>query len=120
MRRLGRPLTAQRTAALRSLATSPRPLNAKQIKADVPAPARSTHTVHKWLDDFVQNGFAHYITAIDGYVACHHWRHFHTPVFLICEKCRSVVEFLSPSDLQNFRRTIAVLCQAMGSEGQAL
>ena len=48
--------------------------------------------VYRALDFLVANGFAHKIENLNAYSACCHPDKDHSPVFMICRKCKSVVE----------------------------
>lgn len=48
--------------------------------------------VYRALDFLVANGFAHKIQKLNSYVACTNPCANHTPVFLICSSCETVVE----------------------------
>lgn len=49
-------------------------------------------TVYRALDFLLEMGLAHKIESMNAYVACGHWGHHHTAVFLICDKCRAISE----------------------------
>ncbi len=48
--------------------------------------------VYRALDFLVANGFAHKIENLNAYSACCHPDQAHSPVFMICRKCKCVVE----------------------------
>lgn len=48
--------------------------------------------VYRALDFLVANGFAHKIEKLNAYSACSHPGETHSPVFMICRNCNSVVE----------------------------
>ncbi len=48
--------------------------------------------VYRALDFLVANGFVHKIEKLNAYSACAHPGQSHTPVFMICRKCKCVVE----------------------------
>ena len=57
--------------------------------------------VYRALDFLVANGFAHKIEKLNAYSACCHPGETHTPVFMICRSCKSVVE-TQTEPLRNF------------------
>lgn len=48
--------------------------------------------VYRALDFLVANGFVHKIEKLNAYSACTHHGEAHSPVFMICRVCKSVVE----------------------------
>jgi len=48
--------------------------------------------VYRALDFLVKHGFAHRIEQLNAYTACAHPDRDHVPAFLICRRCKSVVE----------------------------
>lgn len=49
-------------------------------------------TIYRALDFLLEMGLAHKIESLNAYVACGHWGHKHTAVFLICDKCQEISE----------------------------
>ncbi len=47
---------------------------------------------YRALDFLISHGFAHKIERVNGFIACTHPGHDHTPVFLICRECDAVAE----------------------------
>jgi Fur family zinc uptake transcriptional regulator len=48
--------------------------------------------VYRALEFLVRHGFAHKIEQLNAFIACAHLVENHSPVFLICRVCDSVVE----------------------------
>ncbi|MDX1780042.1 MAG: transcriptional repressor [Thalassovita sp.] len=48
--------------------------------------------VYRALDFLVKHGFAHKVERLNAFTACTHPGEPHTPAFLICRQCSSVVE----------------------------
>lgn len=49
-------------------------------------------TIYRALDFLLEMGLAHKIESLNAYVACGHWGHKHTAVFLICDHCQGISE----------------------------
>lgn len=49
-------------------------------------------TIYRALDFLLEMGLAHKIESLNAYVACGHWGHKHTAVFLICDQCQEISE----------------------------
>lgn len=47
---------------------------------------------YRALDFLVKNGFAHRVEQLNAFIACTHSDATHTPVFLICRACDTIVE----------------------------
>lgn len=62
--------------------------------------------VYRALDFLVANGFVHKIEKLNAYAACTHPGISHSPVFMICRDCDSVVE-TQTEPLMNFLGTTA-------------
>lgn len=48
--------------------------------------------IYRALDFLVNNGFVHKIARMNAYVACNHPGKTHSPAFMICRSCTTVVE----------------------------
>ena len=47
---------------------------------------------YRALDFLVQNGFAHKIEHLNGFIGCNHPGKKHLPAFMICRSCNAVAE----------------------------
>ena len=54
-------------------------------------------TAYRALDFLVSHGFAHKIENLNAFISCTNPGASHMPVFLICNKCRSVAESCADS-----------------------
>ena len=119
--------TPLREKVLRLLLESGRPAKPydvlQYLRDDGSAKAPS---LYRSLDFLVEMGLIHRIESLDAFVACGHWSHGHSAVFLICEGCGSAAELhasdsvkkltqdVEAVDFKVFRAVIEVrgLCQA--------
>jgi Fur family transcriptional regulator, zinc uptake regulator len=87
-------LTKTRRRVLELLLHEHKALGAYDILATLSKEGLGTQppVVYRALDFLVANGFVHKIEKLNAYSACTHPGQSHTPVFMICHKCNSVVE----------------------------
>ena len=87
-------LTPVRRRALEILLKEHRALGAYDLLAQLSQEGLGSQppVAYRALDFLVKAGFAHKVEALNAYIACTHTGGTHTPAFLICRKCKSVVE----------------------------
>jgi Fur family transcriptional regulator, zinc uptake regulator len=95
-RREGAKLTPARRQILQILADEGRPLGAYDMMERVAA-ATGKHpapiSIYRALDFLLDNGLVHRLASRNAYLACAHGHAHKEPVvFLICDKCGSVIE----------------------------
>ena len=99
-------LTHIRRRVLELVCASHRPIGAyeliNQLGAERPG-ATAPPTVYRALDFLMAQGLIHRINSLNAYVACFGPHKPHEACLLICEKCRSVVEF----DAHSVRQAVA-------------
>jgi len=90
----GLRLTPVRRRALEILLKNHRSMGAYDVLAVLAEEGLGNQppVAYRALDFLVKAGFAHKIEALNAYVACTHPEGAHTPAFLICTDCDSVVE----------------------------
>ncbi len=49
-------------------------------------------TIYRALQFLQEMGLVHRIESMQAFSACAHWKHGHTAVFLICDRCGAVAE----------------------------
>ena len=95
-RREGAKLTPSRRQILQILADEGRPLGAYDMIERVAA-ATGKHpapiSIYRALDFLLENGLVHRLASRNAYLACAHGHANQDPVvFLICDKCGTVIE----------------------------
>jgi len=89
----GGRLTRLRKKVLTLLLQSQRPTKAYDLIEHLgDAGAANPATIYRALDFLVKMALAHRIESLNSFVACRHWKHSHSAIFLICDCCGSVTE----------------------------
>jgi Fur family zinc uptake transcriptional regulator len=118
-RREGAKLTPARRQILEILAEEGRPLGAYDMIERV-ALATGKHpapiSIYRALDFLLDNGLVHRLASRNAYLACAHGHEHQDPVvFLICDKCGSVIE-ATPKAIN---RDLAALAAEAGFKARA-
>lgn len=104
----GAQLTTLRRLVLTMLLESERPMKAYEILPRLRADGKAKPpTLYRTIDFLVETGLAHKVESLDAYVACGHWTHDHSAVFLICEGCGLVKELHAGDCLRALQQEIA-------------
>ena len=103
-------MTPLRREVLKLLLESGRPAKAYdlmgQMKGDS---AAKPPTVYRALEFLMDMGLAHRIESLNAFVACGHWHHGHSAVFLICEKCGWSGEMHADQSMKKLAQEIAAV-----------
>lgn len=84
----GGRLTPLRKRVLTLLLEADAPAKAYDLLDDLgTSGAAKPPSVYRSLDFLLEMGLAHRIESLNAFVACGHWDHGHTAIFLICDKC---------------------------------
>lgn len=118
-------LTPVRRRALEILVKEHRALGAYELLAQLSQEGLGSQppVAYRALDFLVKAGLAHKVEALNAYIACTHTGATHTPAFLICRKCKSVVETeTTPSGgrLGKAARAVGFLIERTVVEAQGL
>ncbi len=118
-RREGAKLTPARRQILEILADEGRPLGAYDLIERVAA-ATGKHpapiSIYRALDFLLDNGLVHRLASRNAYLACAHGHAHQDPVvFLICDKCGTVIE-ATPKAIH---RDLAALAAAVAFKPRA-
>jgi Fur family transcriptional regulator, zinc uptake regulator len=90
----GMRLTPVRRRALEVLREAHRALGAYDVLVRLAADGFGNQppVAYRALEFLVDQGFAHRVDRLNAFVACWHPGEAHTPVFLICQTCKTVAE----------------------------
>lgn len=93
-REAGLNLTPVRRRTLEILLREHRAIGAYDLLAHLAQEGLGSQppVAYRALDFLVKAGLAHKIEALNAYIACTETEAEHTPAFLICRRCNSVVE----------------------------
>ena len=93
-REAGLNLTPVRRRTLEILLREHRAIGAYDLLAHLAEEGLGSQppVAYRALDFLVKAGLAHKIEALNAYIACTETEAEHTPAFLICRRCNSVVE----------------------------
>ncbi|MBU2533187.1 MAG: transcriptional repressor [Alphaproteobacteria bacterium] len=99
-------LTRNQEVVINALRAAEQPLSAYQIldlekvrEKGLKAPL----TIYRALDKLIEQGLVHRIESLNAFVICDHEPHSEPAAFMICEVCRSTIEFST----DQLRRSIA-------------
>ena len=99
--RRGAKLTPIRRLVLSMLLEANRPTKAYDLLPRLRADGEAKPpTLYRALDFLIETGLAHRIESLNSYVACGHWRHGHSAVFLVCDRCGFASELHVPASLK--------------------
>lgn len=112
----GGNLTPLRRQVLKLLLESHGPAKAydllDQMKGES---AAKPPTVYRALEFLMDMGLAHRIESLNAFVACGHWGHGHSAVFLICESCGWSGEMHADQSIKKLGQEIAAVGFTMRS-----
>ena len=93
-------LTRNQEVVFKALKATGQPLSAYQILAldkvrdsGLKAPL----TIYRALDKLIERGLVHRIESLNAFVLCDHEPHSEPAAFMICQDCRSTIEFSARS-----------------------
>lgn len=91
-------LTAIRERVLALVWQSHRPLGAYDVLAELAREGQhaAPPTVYRALEFLQQHGLVHRIASLNAFVGCSHAGERHRGLFLICRRCRNVLELTAP------------------------
>lgn len=93
-RREGLQFTPVRRRVLEILLQEHRALGAYEILDYLREEGKGSQppVAYRALDFLVKNGFAHKIERLNAFIACTHPADKHSPIFMICNRCKTVAE----------------------------
>ena len=115
-RKRGGNLTPLRKQVLTLLLDAERPAKAYDMLGKVRDDGDAKPpTIYRALEFLVEMGLAHKIETLNAFVACEHWKHGHTAVFLICSRCGHVGELHAVEGTKKLNQEIAAVKFRMSS-----
>jgi len=106
----GGRLTPIRRQVLRLLLEADRPAKAYDLLGQMTGDATAKPpTVYRALEFLMDMGLAHRIESLNAFVACGHWGHGHSAVFLICETCGWSGEMHADQSIKKLSQEIAAV-----------
>jgi Fur family zinc uptake transcriptional regulator len=99
-------LTRNQQVVMSALKTVGQPLSAYQILDLAAVRAKGLKaplTIYRALDKLIEHGLVHRIESLNAFVICDHEPHSEPAAFMICQDCRTTIEFSTNS----LRRSIA-------------
>jgi Fur family zinc uptake transcriptional regulator len=104
-RQRGLRLTPTRKRVLELVLSADGPVKAydllDQLKAEQPNAAPPT--VYRALDFLLEHHFIHRLESLNAFVSCFHPAESHQGQFLICDRCRAVIEIHDPGLTRHLR-----------------
>lgn len=106
----GGRLTSARKEVLTLLLQADGPAKAYDLMAQIKGngPAKPP-TIYRALDFLMDMGLAHRIESLNAFVACGHWGHGHSAVFLICETCGWSGEMHADQSVKKLTQEVAAV-----------
>lgn len=104
-RQRGLRLTPTRKRVLELVLSADGPVKAydllDQLKAEQPNAAPPT--IYRALDFLLEHHFIHRLESLNAFVSCFHPAESHQGQFLICDRCRAVIEIHDPGLTRQLR-----------------
>ena len=115
-KRRGGNLTPLRKQVLTMLLEADRPTKAYDMLGKVrDGGDAKPPTIYRALEFLVEMGLAHKIETLNAFVACGHWKHGHTAVFLICGRCGRADELHAAESFKKLHQEVAAVKFRMSS-----